>query len=446
MKKISLPKNQLFEKAYNIIIKLVNNGYKAYYVGGCVRDIILGKEPKEIDIATDAKPEVVQNLFKRTLAIGKAFGVIVVLLQKDQFEVATFRKDGEYNDGRRPKSVEFTDEKEDVYRRDFTINGLLYDPIKNEVLDYVNGVEDIEKGVIRCIGDPYKRFDEDKLRILRCIRFATRFGFEIEKETYNALFKFVPKINEISVERIGDELSKILEGPNSVKAIRELDKCGILNIVLPEVSALKGVEQPKEFHPEGDVFEHTMIMLELSKKRTFDFALAILFHDIGKPACYEVTDRIRFSSHEYVGAKMATQICNRLKLSNIVSKKIYDLVLNHMRFKDVKNMKESTLKRFFRMDHFEDHLELHRIDCLASHGSLENYNYCIEKINEFKNQKKELKPKLLLNGRDLIELGFKPGPDFSKILKELEDQQLEEKILTKAAAVDWIKSNFSDLL
>lgn len=439
---LDFPPIPALDGAMNIIQKLNQAGKLAYFAGGSVRDAVMGNNPSDIDMATSASPEEIISLFRRTVAVGKAFGVIVVIMGDYQYEVATFRKDGLYVDGRRPIHIDFASPEEDVMRRDFTVNGLLYNPLTRELMDYVGGMDDILTKTIRTIGNPEERFTEDKLRLLRCIRFAVRLDFQIEKDTFRAVKKLSGSINEISKERIASELEKILTSRNPAAAVRLLDESGLLDQILPEVSRLKGVEQPEEFHPEGDVFEHTIKMLELGKDFTFPLALAVLLHDIGKPATQEFLDRIRFNLHEKEGAKMAALVCERLKLSNSITERVCNLVLHHMRFKDVQKMKISTLKKFLRMDYFPEHLELHRLDCLSSHGLLDNYHFCLQKLQEFSEEKEALKPEILLNGNDLKKLGLKPGPLFTVILSELEDHQLENKIASREQAISWIKEKY----
>ena len=426
------------EQALEIVKKLAQKGYKAYYAGGYVRDKILGHPSDDIDIATDATPEVIQKLFSKTIPKGAAFGVISVMLKGHEFEVATFRKESKYSDGRHPDHVEFTDDRGDAERRDFTINGMFYDPLKQKIIDYVEGQTDLKKKIIRTIGEPTHRFDEDKLRLLRAVRFASRLGFEIEANTAKALQKMAREIHQVSAERIREEILKILTSGQAKIGFLLMDQLGLLKEVLPEVFQMKGVEQPPEFHPEGDVFVHTMMMLEMLKKEaTPDFAFAVLLHDVGKPPTFVVKERIRFDGHVDVGAKMAKEICGRLKFSNKSTEHIAELIRQHLIFKDVKKMRESTLKRFLRQDGFQDHLELHRIDCLSSHGILENYEFCKEKLHEFSQEK--IKPKLLLNGHDLLKMGLKSGPLFRKLLTLVEDAQLEGKLKTKKEALKLVK-------
>ncbi len=450
------------EKADRVVATLRSGGFKAYYAGGCVRDMIMGSEPVDYDIVTDARPDDVIELFETVIPVGCEFGVVVVVLDKQPFEVATFRKEGAYIDGRRPSSVEFTEEEEDAKRRDFTINGLFYDPVRGKYLDYVGGEEDIHRGIIRSIGDPRARLKEDKLRLLRGIRFAARFRFSIENETEQAIRELTPMIKEVSAERIRDELVKILLDPYPHEGVRLMHKLGILEVILPEVARLEGVEQPPEFHPEGDVFEHTLLMLEkMGSPYVFssgnigegvhdqgerhagissELAMGVLLHDIGKPDTMEMADRIRFNNHNAVGADMADVIMGRLKFSKAERQAVISLVRNHLKFIEVRNMRESTLKRFLMMERFEEHLELHRLDCLASHRDLTTYEFCKEKLIELR----ELGPPQpkLITGQDLIGLGFQPGPLFKEVLTFVEDLQLEGKVQTKEEAEEAIISRY----
>ena len=426
------------KQALEIVKKLYAKGFVAYYAGGWVRDKILGLPSDDIDIATNASPEDIQKIFKKTFPKGAAFGVISVLMDKREYEVATFRKEGGYSDGRRPDNVEYTDAQGDATRRDFTINGMFYDPLQEKVLDFVGGEHDLKKRIIRAIGDADTRFSEDKLRILRAVRFAANLDFDIEEKTKKAVKKMAREIHQVSFERIRVELLKILTGGRARKGFALLDELGLLEEILPDVLKMKGVEQPPEFHPEGDVFVHTMMMLGMLKKGVADdFAFAVLLHDVGKPRTFSVKERIRFDGHVEVGADMAVDICKQLKFSNKAIDHIFELIRQHLKFKDVKKMRESTLKRFLRQDRFEDHLELHRIDCLCSHGSLESYEFCKEKLALFKKEK--IKPTPLMGGKDLIKMGLKPGPFFKKILTYIEDLQLEGKIKTKKQALEAAK-------
>ncbi len=433
----------LYDTALRITNVLTRAGHVAYFAGGCVRDFIMGNPIADIDIATSAPPDEVEKLFPKTFPVGKQFGVIIVHIDDMDFEVATFRTDMAYSDGRRPDSVRFTNEKEDVLRRDFTINGLLYDPVKDKILDYVNGQKDIENKIIRTIGDPEKRFFEDKLRMIRAIRFATRFNFVIEDATKEAIKKLKNEITLVSAERIGEEISKILTGTNKHIALDLLDEVGLLAIILPEIKAMQNVAQPPEFHPEGDVYVHTRMMLEDSDTTDLELGLAILLHDIGKPPTFEITDRIRFNNHDTVGRKMAEEVMRRLKYSNETITKVCELIGAHMKFRHVPDMREAKLKRFILDPLFPKHLELHRIDCRASHGKLEIYELAKEKLDIWLKEKAELeKRKKLVTGDDLIKLGFKPGPKFKEILEFVEDAYLENKIQTKEEGIELIKNTF----
>ncbi len=437
-------KSELRKSAENIVKTLVDKGYTAYFAGGSVRDIVMGIEPKDYDIATDATPDEISKIFKRTILVGAKFGVSIVILDGINFEVATFRSDFDYKDGRHPEKVIFTNEKEDVKRRDFTINGLLYDPLENKVIDYVGGQYDINNKLIRTIGDAHNRFNEDKLRMMRAIRLAVRFGFDIEQKTFEAIVKKAPEILEISKERIRDELIKVLTEGSAGKGIRLLDKTGILQVILPEVIEMKGVEQPPDFHPEGDVFNHTILTLDLMENPSIELAMGVLLHDIGKPKTFEIRDRIRFNEHTEVGIKIADDILKRFKFTNKEIEHILNLIKNHLKFKDVQNMKESTLKRFLRIEKFDEHLELHRLDCLASHGNLENYEYCKKMLKEISTE--EIKPKRFITGDDLINVGFTPGPEFKEILDYIEDEQLEGRVKDKNEAMNLIMQKFNNLL
>ncbi len=417
------------EGASQIIKVLRDKGFEALWAGGCVRDHLLGIEPEDYDIATSAKPEEVQKLFPRTIPVGAQFGVMIVMLEGIQFEVATFRADSEYEDGRHPKEVRFCSSEEDAKRRDFTINGMFFDPVEEKVIDYVKGQEDLAQKTVRAIGEPELRFNEDKLRLLRAVRFSARLGYPIEEKTFEAIKKLAPQINQVSAERIRDEIVKMLTSKNPGKALDLLRDTGLLHEVLPEVETMIGVEQPPEYHPEGDVYVHTRMLLELLEDSPSEvLAVSALLHDVGKPPTYEEADRIRFNAHEHVGARMAEKICKRLKFSNEKTDQIVECVQNHMKFKDAPNMRESKLKRFLARDTFDTELELHRIDCLASHGILDLHKFCQDKIKEFKEAKVEIKPKPLVTGKELIELGSKPGPHFKNILDELYDLQLEHQI------------------
>jgi poly(A) polymerase len=448
-------------KATEIVRTLRQKGYQAYLVGGCVRDLLLGREPADYDVATDATPDEVMRIFPRTWAVGAQFGVVLVPVEDEQqvlraqntraqddnqnrvVEVATFRSDGLYTDGRHPDQVTYTrDPKEDVQRRDFTINGLLLDPLNNEVLDYVGGRGDLSAGTIRTIGQPERRFAEDKLRMLRAVRFAARFGYQIDRATFEAIRALRCEIHQVSRERVRDELVKMLTEGHARRAFELLDQSGLLREVLPEVDKMHGVEQPPQFHPEGDVWVHTLLLLEgLPEKASRTLAMGGLLHDVGKPPTFRVaTDRIRFDGHVEVGVKMAEQICHRLRFSKHDTEQIALLVANHMRFADVKEMKPSTLKRFFRLPRFEEHLELHRLDCLASHRDLSLYHFAREKLAEMPAE--QIRPQPLLTGDDLIAMGYTPGPLFKQILAAVEDAQLEGRLTEPEQAREFVRVEF----
>lgn len=427
--------------ARRIVQRLTEAGHEAYFAGGCVRDVLLGKVPHDFDIATSARPEQVQALFPRTIPVGAQFGVIIVVEGGQEYQVATFRSDGDYLDGRRPEHVTFTTAQGDAQRRDFTVNGLFFDPLKNEVLDFVEGRRDLASEILRAIGEPAERFREDKLRVLRGVRFAATLGFEIEPTTWDAIRAGAKTIHEVSAERIREELVKIFTSPARVRGFDLLDGSGLLEEILPEVSALKGCEQPPEFHPEGDVFVHTRLMLSLLQEEvSAPLVLAVLFHDIGKPPTMQVdeTGRIRFNGHESVSAKMTTDIMRRLKFSNDDIEATVEMVQNHMVFKDVQNMRVARLKRFMARPTFEDELELHRVDCQGSHGMLDNLVFLKARQEDFANE--PLIPPPLVTGNDLIGLGWKPGPKFKEVLDAVQTRQLEGSLLHREEALAWIKS------
>jgi len=415
-----------------------------------VRDLLLGREPADFDIATSATPQEVMQLFPQTFAVGAQFGVVLVPIRRDTpggerdnyaIEVATYRSDGLYSDGRHPDQVQFGKEaRTDVQRRDFTINGLLLDPISEEVLDYVGGRDDLERRVIRTIGDALQRFSEDKLRMLRAVRFAARFGYRIEEKTFSAIRELGAKIHQVSRERIRDEILKMLTEGHARRAFELLNQTGLLAQVLPEIERMKGVEQPPQFHPEGDVWVHTLMLLEgLQPECSRTLALGALLHDVGKPPTFRVApDRIRFDHHAEVGTKMAEEICHRFRLSNEDTEQVSSLVANHMRFGDVKRMKDSTLKRFFRLPRFEEHLELHRLDCLSSHRDLSLYDFAKEKLHSMPEE--QIRPKPLLTGYDLIQAGYTPGPQFKELLAAVEDAQLDGAISTREEALSLVAS------
>jgi poly(A) polymerase len=434
--------------ATRIVTQLRAAGYSAYLVGGCVRDLLLGLAPQDYDVATSARPEDVISLFPETIPVGAQFGVVLVVIRPHgekpiHVEVATYRNDMGYSDGRHPDAVRYSKTpEEDVQRRDFTINGLLLDPFNNEVLDYVGGSADLERRIIRTIGDPRQRFREDKLRMMRAVRFAARLEYEIESSTMVAIRELARDIHEVSRERIRDELDKMLTEGHARRCFELLDSSGLLLEILPEVSTMKGVEQPPQYHPEGDVWTHTLLLLEgLEKGCSKSLAWGVLLHDVGKPTTFRVApDRIRFDSHAEVGTVMAKEICRRLRFPNDIIEQVCSLVANHMRFGDVKKMKESTLKRFMRLPSFAEHLELHRLDCSASHRDLSLYEFVRDKLEN--TPAEQIRPAPLITGTDLIENGWRPGPQFRTVLQAVEDAQLEGRLHTREEAISFIAANF----
>jgi poly(A) polymerase len=437
------PGSEARQAAERVAQKLRQRGYQAYFVGGCVRDILRGVAPKDYDVATDARPEEVVDLFPGSLLVGAQFGVVGVLAGDHRVEVATFRSDGLYSDGRRPDEVSFSREpRQDALRRDFTVNGMLMDPATSEVLDFVEGKRDLERRVIRAIGDPGTRFEEDRLRMLRAVRFAASFAYEIDPETFAAIRRLSPKLSAVSAERVRDELLRILTSGHARRGFELLDAGGLLAVLLPEISAMKGVEQPPEYHPEGDVWTHTMMMLEsLAADCSPTLALGVLLHDVGKPPTFRVApDRIRFDNHVTVGMRMAEEICRRLRLSQDQTSQVSALVENHLRFRDAPQMRQSTLKRFLRLEKFEEHLELHRLDCLSSHRHLENYEFVRAKLRDLPPE--AIRPRPLVNGDDLIRMGYRPGPRFKEILQAVEEAQLEGRISSQDEAIQFVKERF----
>jgi poly(A) polymerase len=428
----------------NLIVEILRkSGYTAYFAGGFVRDVILDiAEKGDIDIATNAKPQTIAALFPNTIDVGEQFGVMVVIIKGQTFEVATFRSDIGIHDGRHPATVVFTDAKTDALRRDFTINGMFYDPQTSEIIDYVNGIRDCKAGIIRAIGDPQLRLREDYLRMLRAIRFSARFNFSIEPDTWSAIIENAPHINEISPERIYTEINRMLCGTHPDRAIKLLFDSGILNVVLPEVAALSGVEQPPEFHPEGDVFTHTVKALHLLKNNPSSvLAWSVLLHDIGKPPTLTHSrDRIRFNNHDRIGAEMAVTVLKRLRASNAVIDGVKACIENHMNFMNVTRMRLSTLKKFLIRPTLNDELELHRVDCLASHGDVSNCSFLEEQLQKLPVE--QIKPVPLLTGKDLLALGFKPGPKFGEILSVVYDMQLEEHIKDKTEAISFVRTEY----
>lgn len=434
------------EMANSICDTLRGSGHQALLVGGCVRDLLLGREPADYDVTTDATPEQVMALFPDSVAVGAQFGVVLIPREELKVEVATFRSDVGYSDGRHPDSVAYSrTPQEDVQRRDFTINGLLMRHDSSEVLDYVGGQADILARVIRAIGEPDRRFTEDKLRMMRAVRFAARFGFEIENETFRAIRRHVAEIHEVSPERLREELTKMLTEGAARQAFELLDETWLLRQVLPEIAAMKGVEQPAQFHPEGDVWIHTLMMLGgLPAGSPATLAWGVLLHDVGKPPTFQSAaqtgDRIRFNNHVEVGVRMAEAICARLRFSNEDTEQILALVDNHMRFGAVEGMRASTLKKFVRQPRFEEHLALHRLDCLSSHRNLESYEF----VRRFMavTPPEQIRPKRLLTGDDLQEMGFRPSPLFSQILQALEDAQLDGRIRTREEAKQYVLGEY----
>lgn len=429
------------EAATAIVRRLRSEGFQAYLVGGCVRDLVMGRTPQDYDVTTDATPNQVLKLYPDALPVGAQFGVVIVPREAGNVEVATFRSDGIYADGRHPREVRYAQTaQEDVQRRDFTINGLLYDPVSDQVLDFVGGQADIRARRLRTIGDPAERFNEDRLRMLRAVRFSARLGFKLEPAVLAAIRQFAAQIHIVSAERMRDEIVKILTEGEARRGLELLDEAGLLAEVLPEIKRLQGVEQPREFHPEGDVWTHTLLMLEAMRNPTLTLALGVLLHDVGKPPTFTVRERIRFDNHVEVGAKMAERICGRLRLSARETERVVELVRHHLRFKDFPNMRRSTQLRFLRLEGFREHLELHRLDCLASHGNLTNYELARRMLEE--TPKEAIKPAPLLRGDDLIARGYTPGPLFKRILQTVEDAQLEGRIHTPSEAWGLVEEQF----
>jgi poly(A) polymerase len=417
-----------------IVERLRASGHTAWMVGGCVRDLLLGRAPKDFDVATSAQPSELLGLFPGAGQVGAHFGVVLVREDGAQVEVATFRSDLEYVDGRRPEAVRFeTDPRQDALRRDFTINALFLDPESGEVLDFTGGRADLEAKLIRAIGDPERRFREDHLRLLRAVRFAARLGFTIEADTFRAIQRLAPLIHSVSAERVRDEIGRILTEGGARRGFELLYTSGLLREILPEVAAMKGVAQPPEFHPEGDVWIHTLMMLGQLYEPSLTLALGVLLHDVGKPPTFRVAERIRFDGHVEKGVELAHSILMRLRFSHDVVEQTEALIANHMKFKDVPRMRESTLKRFLRLPDFEEHMALHRVDCLSSHGDLGNYEFLRSKQRELPPE--QLKPAPLLTGKDLIAAGYRPGPIFGMVLSEIEDAQLEGLIKTPEEAL-----------
>lgn len=441
--------NNKLHHAEEIVRRLKQSGYEAYFVGGCVRDFILGNASSDYDIVTSARPEQVTELFSNTVSIGAKFGVIAVIVESHPYEVATFRSDDVYEDGRHPSQVRFSSAKEDVFRRDFTINGLLMDPDTNGIIDYVNGRSDIEKKIIRTIGDPDNRFNEDYLRMLRAVRFAANLGFAIEPPTKEAIERNAAKINQISAERVRDELNKILTRGGSRTGFELMLQTDMLKEILPEVNRLKGVEQPPLFHPEGDVWQHTLNMLELlpasgETENNICLAWGVLLHDVGKALTRTVDEKgVHFYGHVQKGEEIADDIMQRLRFSRAQRETVLNLIRQHMVFMNVQKMRPGRLKRFLRIPDFDLHLELHRLDCLASHGMLDNYEFCCKQLQSL--DQEDLNPSRLLNGNDLINMGFAAGKMIGEILSALEEEQLEGRIKTPDEARNFVRAHWKIL-
>lgn len=435
-----------YDVAASIVRELQEHAYVAYFAGGCIRDALLNIPPKDIDIATSASPEQVQALFHRTIPVGIQFGVVRVRVAEMEFEVATFRSDGIYLDGRHPSAICFSTPEQDAARRDFTINGMFYDPFGERLIDYVKGREDLAGKLVRAIGEPSRRFAEDRLRMLRALRFAAVLGFEIEAGTWSAIQADSQEIAIISPERIRDELLKMLVNPNRLRGFDLLDQSGLLAVILPEIEALKGCDQPEQFHPEGDVFVHTRLMLSLlAPEASGPQVLAVLLHDIGKPRVRSfdpVDRRIRFNGHDRVGAEMAEKVMTRLRFPRHEIDQVVEAVSNHMVFKDVRQMRPAKLRRFMARPHFGIELELHRIDCAGSHGDLENYHFLINKESEFAQE--PLIPARLVRGDDLIAMGLKPGPRIGELLEAVQTAQLEGEIKTRREALELLRTMLED--
>lgn len=427
-----------------IAARLREAGYTAYFAGGCVRDRLLGREPQDFDVATDAPATEVQQLFPKTVPVGVQFGVVIVLMDGEAVEVATFRSDSIYVDGRHPASVHFSSPVEDAQRRDFTINGMFLDPVTGAVIDYVGGQDDLRAGIIRAIGDPQARISEDRLRMLRAVRFAARLQFGIEPATFAAIQVAAPSITDISWERIGDEIVRILthsDAGSARRAFELLDRSGLLAPILPEIVALKGVEQSPDYHPEGDVFVHTLGLLEQLEHPTETLALGALLHDIAKPRCAQRTEkRITFYGHCEIGAEMAVEVCQRLRRSRETWERVAFLVRDHLRLVNAPEMRLSTLKRFLAVEGIDELLQLARLDAMASNKDLTYYTFCVQKLSELGTQ--EIKPTPLVRGDDLLEMGFIAGPQFGRILSAVSEAQLDGTLVTRDQALTWVREQF----
>ncbi|HEX2230439.1 MAG TPA: CCA tRNA nucleotidyltransferase [Candidatus Binatia bacterium] len=429
------------EAALGIVRRLRAEGYESYLAGGSVRDMLLGKEPQDYDITTSARPEEISRIFPETVPVGAQFGVLLVLVEGAPFEVATFRRDGPYFDGRRPSHVDYGSLEEDVLRRDFTINGMVYDPVADRIIDLVAGQRDLQARTVRAIGNPRARFDEDRLRMIRAVRFAAALKFSIEQNTRAAIRDLAPSVTRVSRERIGDEITRILTEGRARVGFELLDETGLLEVLLPEITAMKGVEQTPDYHPEGDVFAHTLLLLEQLDQPTETLAYGCLLHDVAKPVCMRKEDgRITFYGHMERGAEMAVAILQRLKRSRDTWERVAYLVRSHLRHTQAPNMRLSTLKRFLAEDAIEELLELTRIDALAANGDLSHYHFCKQKLIELKDE--EIHPDPLVRGRDLIGLGLSPGPLFGEILAQVEELQLAGELQTREQALQWVTTNY----
>jgi poly(A) polymerase len=427
--------------AASVVQRLQRAGFTAFWVGGCVRDFLLGREPQDYDIATDARPEQIEKLFKRTLAVGRKFGVTIVVEGQHHFQVATFRAETDYRDGRRPEKVVFSSAEADAQRRDFTVNGLFFDPVAKTLHDWVGGEQDLQAKIIRTIGAPEERFAEDHLRLLRAVRFAAQLGFEIEPETFGALKRLAPKIELISAERIRDELLKLFSPPHAGRGLVLLRDSRLLPGVLPELLATILCQQSPDYHPEGTVFEHIRLMLEkMPSNASPSLPWAVILHDVAKPATAErdpATGAIHFYGHEKVGAAMSEHILRRLRFPRKQTEEIVACVRNHMQFKDVRQMRQATLRRLLLRKTFPLELALHRLDCLGSHGNLDHYEFLLAQAKELK-RRPAIRPPLL-TGKDLIKLGMKPGPAMGELLGEIREKQLADELKTTRQARAWLK-------
>lgn len=431
--------------ALEIVKTLKQNGFSGFFVGGFVRDSLLNQKVKDIDIATDAKPDEIVKIFKRTIPTGAAFGVITVLIDHTPFEVATFRAEAEYSDGRRPDKIEYANAEADAVRRDFTINALFYDPTEGKIIDFSTGLKDLENGILQTVGDPNQRFSEDYLRMLRAVRFTSRLGFNPDKKMIDAIKSNAHKIVNIAQERIYVEVTSMLTGKNPHNAFELLLETGLLEQILPEVVKLKGCDQPKQYHPEGDVWNHTMLALsKLEENPSPELGWATLLHDIGKPRTlsYKEDGTPTTPAHAAVGANMSNKILRRLKASKRTIETVYNAVHHHMTFINIQQMRPAKLRRFLSDENFPLHLELHRVDCQSASGMMDNYHFAKDKLVELENEGGTELPPPLITGKDLIEMGFKPGSRFKKILTKVQDMQLAGTMKTKEKALKWAKENF----